>query len=767
MDKDTSELNEPFKMGMSIKHKIMLNVILVIFIALSASTYIAVVTESKIFHTNLIQKGQNLSHNIAAHTRNAFESQNWLFVEYLLHDSARSGQDDIIFAKLIKPNGETYLANNKKYYEEQVAPEFMRNEESIIKDYSFLEENVRKGILLILPFSIEKETWYILLGLSTVPIQQALQSLIIKNIVLGIMLLMLSATVFFILSRSISGPIINLAKAAKTIADGGRDHYIQTISRDEIGLLGHSFNKMIQSIEKAEKALKASNDRLVTVLDSIDATIYVADLESNRVLFMNRAMKLAFGADHEGELCFNVFRGQNEPCAHCKKNRLIDQEGRPTGKLVWEGLNPVNNRWYANYDRAIRWIDDRLVHIQIAFDITNTKELEQKKREAELQLRQSQKMEAIGKMAGGVAHDLNNILSGIINYPELILLDLPEKHKLRKPIKNIQKAGERATTIVNDLLTLARRGVSVSKVINLSEVIRDYLLSPEHDKILSFHPQVEIKLSLADNLEMIKGSPVHLSKAVMNLVSNGSEAMPQGGKIHIKIQNIHLKEAIHGYEIVEPGNYVLLVISDDGIGIAQEEQKKIFEPFYTKKVMGRSGTGLGMAVIWGTIKDHFGYIDLRSSPGKGTAFYIYLPVTKETMPEQPVAHNEVSGLNGKGETILVVDDIKEQRDLAYEMLHLLDYQVATVASGEEAVEYLKNHAVDLLLLDMIMDPGINALEAYKRIIQFKPGQRALITSGYSESDEVKEALKLGVRQYLRKPYNISTLAKAVRQELNV
>jgi len=767
MHKDRTDINEPFKMGLSIKYKIMLNVILVIFIALSASTYIAVVTESKVFHASLIQKGQNLANNIAASTKSAFWSLNWLFVEDLLHDSAKIGQNDIIYTKIVKPNGEVYLANDKKYYGKQVKPELLINEESIIENHYFQDENTLKGIVLVHPVSIGNDYWYILLGLSTDPIHQTLIDLIIKNVVLGVVLLLLSATVFFILTRSISKPIIDLANAARTISDGSRNHYIHTTSKDEIGLLGHSFNKMTQSIEDAEKALRASNDRFLTVLDSIDATIYVADLNTHELLFINREMKDAFGANREGEKCYKVFRSLEEPCANCNNHKLVNQELQPTGRLAWEGRNPVNKRWYANYDRAIRWIDDRMVHIQIAFDITKTKELEHRRREAELKLRQSQKMEAIGKLAGGVAHDLNNILSGIINYPELILLDLPAEHKLRKPIENIKKAGERAATIVNDLLTLARRGVSVSEVVNICEVVENYLRSPEYNKMLSFHPLVSVKLSMAENPAMVKGSPVHLSKAVMNLVSNAAEAMPKGGRIHIKIENILLNERVIGYEAIKPGSYVLVVVSDEGIGIAKEEQEKIFEPFYTKKVMGRSGTGLGMAVIWGTVKDHFGYIDLKSYPGKGTSFYIYLPLTEEKLIEQSGGKNDLSGLSGNGETILVVDDVQEQRDLVLEMLQLLHYKVVTVSGGEEAVDYLRDNSADLIILDMIMAPGINGLETYKRIIEFKPGQRAIIASGYSESDDVKETLRLGAGQYLKKPYNILAIAEAVQQELAV
>lgn len=765
MGKDRAMNVEPFKMGMSIRYKIMLHVVLTIFIALSASTYLAVVTESKVFHTSLIQKGQNLAENIATSTKSAFWSLNWLFVEDLLQSSAMIDHRDIIYSKIVKPNGEIYLANDKKYYGKHVPLTLLKDQISIIKDHIFENERVEEGILLVHPVKIGKDTWYILLGLSTEIIEQTLRDLIFRNVILGALLLLVSSIIMLFVSYSISNPIIDLAHATRRFSDGRLDQFVPTTSRDEIGLLGHSFNKMTESIQDAEKALRASNDRFITVLDSIDATIYVADIDTYEILFMNRSMKKIFGANNEGEVCYKIFSGGDAPCPDCKNSSLISIEGQPTGRIVWERCNPLNKRWYLNYDRAIKWIDDRFVHLQIAFDITKTKELEKNRRETELKLRQSQKMEAIGKLAGGVAHDLNNTLSGIINYPELMLIDLPDDHKLRKPIKNIQKAGERAAAIVNDLLTLARRGVAVSEFVDLNEVIRSYLLSPEHTKILSFHPLVEQHVSLSDNLRLIKGSPIHLSKSVMNLVSNAAEAMPKGGKLAVKTCNIEIEEVSHRFESIQPGSYVLLEVSDQGTGIAEEEQDKIFEPFYTKKSMGRSGTGLGMAVIWGAVKDHFGYIDIKSSLDRGTSFYLYLPSTSENPVHPPPFKNDLLGLNGNGETILVVDDIKEQRDLVSEMLEMLDYTVITIGSGEEAVEYLKTHSVELLILDMILIPGINGLETYKRIIEFKPGQRAIIASGYSESDDVREAQKLGAGQYLRKPYNISALAKTVRRQL--
>jgi len=407
-----------------------------------------------------------------------------------------------------------------------------------------------------------------------------------------------------------------------------------------------------------------------------------------------------------------------------------------------------------------------LVHLQIAVDTTKTRELKQKRQETEAKLRQSQKMEAIGKLAGGVAHDLNNILSGIINYPEILLLDLPEDHEMRELILEIQASGEKAATIVDDLLTLARRGVSVSEVVNLNVVIAQYLTSPEFEKMSSFHPNVITELSLAEDLKSINGSPIHLSKMIMNLISNAAEAMPDGGKISIITRNVDVEDENYGLSRKYPHGYIHLKISDEGVGIEHKEQDKIFEPFFTKKVMGRSGTGLGMAVVWGTVEDHFGHIQLSSEIDKGTLFDVYFPITKDEFVVEVEQENNLSIYKGHGENILIVDDVKEQREIGSKLLTWLGYMVDSVSSGEKAIEFVKEHPVDLMILDMIMEPGINGRETYERILKFKPHQKAIISSGYSKSEDVKKTMAMGAGRYLRKPYAIETFAQAVKQELN-
>jgi CheY-like chemotaxis protein len=358
------------------------------------------------------------------------------------------------------------------------------------------------------------------------------------------------------------------------------------------------------------------------------------------------------------------------------------------------------------------------------------------------------------------------VLSGIISYPDMILMDLDKDAPHRNMVEGIKKSGHKAAAIVQDLLALARRGVFNTGVLNINEdIVKDYLKSPEFKKLQSYHPGVTIETRLAPDLMNIRGSGVHLRKALMNLVSNAAEAQPHGGHIIISTQNSYVDLPIGGYEQVNEGDYVVLRVEDKGMGIAPEDLSRIFEPFYTKKVMGRSGTGLGMAVVWGTVQDHNGYINVNSRIKKGTEFVLYFPVTREI--EEKVADQiSFDTYWGRGEKVLVIDDVKEQRKIASALLCRLNYQVRTVESGEAAITLLKKEPFDILILDMIMDPGIDGFETYTRILHIHPGQKAVIASGYADNQRVKETQGLGAGAYLRKPYTIENLGLAIREELD-
>ncbi|MEE4354028.1 MAG: ATP-binding protein [Desulfatiglans sp.] len=513
-------------------------------------------------------------------------------------------------------------------------------------------------------------------------------------------------------------------------------------------------NQEIEERTQAEEALRESEEKFRLLVENADMAIFIG--QDRVIKFPNPKTSEMLGYSGD-ELATMPFRDLIHPDDRHLLLGTDEKESSPSAGYTFRIINKKKQELWIRLNTVSTTWEGRPGVLNFARDISSQKRME-------IQLEQARKMEAIGTLAGGVAHDLNNILSGIVSYPELLLLDIPENSRLRKPLLTIQESGQKAAAIVQDLLTLARRGVPVTKIVDLNQVIQQYLKSPEYRKLLSYHPYTKVRSDLVPNVLNIMGSPVHLSKTVMNLVSNAAEAMPQGGTILVKTGNQYIDAPIQGYESIDEGDYVVLTISDTGTGIPSRDLNRIFEPFYTKKKMGRSGTGLGMAVVWGTMKDHKGYIDLESTEGKGTRFRLYFPVTRQTLhQEEPLS---LAAYKGRGESILVVDDIEEQRMIASEMLEKLGYKVASVSSGEEAIAYIRENPTDLMVLDMIMEPGMDGLETYKRAIELYPDQKAIIASGFSETDRVRKAQDLGVKAYLRKPYSFEKMGLAVKAGLD-
>jgi len=399
----------------------------------------------------------------------------------------------------------------------------------------------------------------------------------------------------------------------------------------------------------------------------------------------------------------------------------------------------------------------------IVVDITERKQAENERIELEDQLHRAQRMESMGLMAGGIAHDLNNILSGIVSYPELLLMDIPVGSPMRKPMETIMESGMRAADVVTDLMNITR-GVATSKeVLNFNTVVEEYLNSTEHKNLVSIRPSVTFKTQFDSDLLNANGSPTRIKKTLMNLVINASEAIEGSGTVTISTMNQYLDEPLRGYEDVVTGEYIVLTVSDDGLGISQQDLSRIFEPFYSRKVMDRSGTGLGLAVVWNSVQDHDGYINVKSSE-KGTVFDLYFPVTREAMTEAEV-EVPLGDYLGHGEKILVVDDEERQREIASGILKRLGFKAEVVSSGEEAIEYVRENPVDLIVLDMVMPKGINGRKTYEEIIKIRPGQKTIIASGYAKTKEVDKAQELGAGKYIKKPYTLSKVGLAVKEEL--
>lgn len=518
---------------------------------------------------------------------------------------------------------------------------------------------------------------------------------------------------------------------------------------------------------RSARALRESEAKYIDLYENAPDMYYSVDIKTAAIKECNETFIRTTGFSREEILGRPIFDLYYSDSVEDAKKRL--QQFSATGEV-------------RNVERRVKCKDGRLIDISlnvsairnkegkiiysrsIWHDITERKRMEEERLKLEERLHRAEKMQALGTLAGGVAHDLNNVLGVLFGYSQLLLDKIPEESPLRTYASNILKSSEKAAAIVQDLLTLARRGVASPEVINLNEVISEFYSSPVFDRLKAYHPNVTFRTELDKDLLHIKGSPIHLEKTVMNLISNAAEAISDRGEVTIRTENRYLDKTVRDYDEIKEGDYVVLTISDTGRGIAAADMGKIFEPFYTKKVMGRSGTGLGLAVVWGTVKDHNGYINVRSEEANGSTFTLYFPVTREalTRGKQKIP---IEQYMGRGEAILAVDDVPEQREVVTSILTRLGYQVHTVSSGEEAVTYLRTHKADLLLLDMVMDPGINGMETYKRVLEINRKQKAIIMSGFSETDLVKKSLELGAGTFVSKPYLMEKIGLAIRAEL--
>lgn len=520
----------------------------------------------------------------------------------------------------------------------------------------------------------------------------------------------------------------------------------EQLAYKEFREIGDLANTMLVERNTILQEISVSRDEWINTFNAIGDFILLLDPEGC-VLRANEAANNILGVAPDGAI------GMHYSSFCCDKSpineTLLDQ--RPHSAEIEN--EKLGRQFHASSFPIFTPEGELHKIIYIARDITEQKRLKE-------QLIQSQKMEAIGLLAGGVAHDLNNILSGIVSYPDLILLQLPEGSQLRKQVIAIQQSGQRAAEIVADLLTLARGIAANKKVVDLNTLIVEHLSSPEGEKLKESYPLISISTNFGVSLPYCSCSPVHIKKSLMNLLINGAEAISGEGQIRLSTNNEYFAQKKAKELGIESGRYVMLKVEDTGSGIPASDIERIFEPFYTKKVMGKSGSGLGLAVVWNTIQDHTGAIKVRSSVGS-TEFTLYLPATEKTMQRDITSLNP-GELEGHGETILIVDDDQQQRDIALRFTRELGYKAEAVETGETAIIFLAEKMVDLVILDMILGTGMNGRETYEKILQTHPGQKALVISGYSQDSEVQRTQQIGAGQYVKKPYTINQLGVAIK-----
>ncbi len=524
----------------------------------------------------------------------------------------------------------------------------------------------------------------------------------------------------------------------------------------------------VAEVKKREKILLEQYQLLKTTIDSLSHPFYMIDANTYKIIIANHASgyNIDFGVNDAPQTCYELTHRSSIPCHLAGEACPVDIVKRTGQPVVVEHIHfdSENNRRYSEvHGYPVFDVDGRVSRIiEYCFDITEGKKSEEQQNELRERLQRAEKMEALGLLAGGIAHDLNNMLGPLVGYPELMMAKLPEDSPLRKNLRVMAKSAGDAAAVIQDLLTLARRGRCELIATNLNNVIINFLESPAYKELSGKRRDVRLQLLLNENISNILGSEPHLAKVIMNLVGNAYEAMGPGGKLKIQTTQSHATALRCGFDKINPGEYISLSISDTGAGIPPEDMKRIFEPYFSRKKMGESGSGLGLSIVYGIVKDHKGYYDVISELGKGTEFILYFPASAVPISERPAPSTNPAG----HETVLIIDDSKEQCDLASEMLRIMGYTAVSAGGGREAVEYLKSNRVDIVLLDMIMEEGFGGLETYQEILKINPNLKAVIISGYSETDQVQETQKLGAGQFIRKPFSCEELAGAIRAELD-
>ena len=516
--------------------------------------------------------------------------------------------------------------------------------------------------------------------------------------------------------------------------------------------------KEIHERETAEKAQKKSEDKFQTIVENMQ-DVYFKTAMDGEIRYCSPSCLMMSGYSQEELIGNSSSILYHNPADRQQVISALSQDSRLYGlELLFKNKN---GSIYDTEFNADLIFDDQGNPDGIRGtirDVTTPKK-------AKEQMQRAEKMEAIGLMAGGVAHDLNNIITSIVGYPDLMLKTLPEDSELHKPLNAIKESGQRAAEIIADLLTVSSGAATSLEVHDLRQLIAEYNQSPEFKMVNQSSPDVLITTSYDTTDPVIACSPVHIKKCLMNLVNNAVEAILTKGTIEISTSMETLDNTVAAAHHIQQGDYIVLTIADDGSGIEVSDLAHIFEPFYSKKHLGRSGTGLGLAIVWNTVRNHNGTVTVNSN-AEGTVFKLYFPYLEEDMS---IALNSDT-LNkvdeGKGETVLIIDDERNVRDVANQILSTHGYLVSEVSSGEEAITYLQNNQADIILLDMLMEPGINGRKTYEQILGVSPGQKALICSGFSASEDVTETLALGAGLFIKKPFTKDQLCLALRKVLD-
>ena len=526
------------------------------------------------------------------------------------------------------------------------------------------------------------------------------------------------------------------------------------IDNEIVGVAG--ILRDITDRKRAEEALRESEEKYRLLVENANDTIFI--VQDGQVKFPNPSTLYLTGYSEDdlvGKSFVDFIHPDDRALVIERHLKRLGGEQLPpqypfriiakSGEILWVEINAALINW-----------EGRPATLNFIRDISGQKQLE-------AQLQQAQKMEAVGTLAGGIAHDFNNLLQAINGYTQILLMDKISDNPEYTHLSAIQKAADRAAQLVRQLLLFSRKAETARKSLDLNVELEQARRMLER----TIPRMIDIEIHPGSRLWTVNADPVQIEQMLLNFGSNAADAMPDGGKFIVRTENVNVGNDESQMHLgADPGNYVVLTVSDTGAGMDQDTVAHIFEPFYTTKETGK-GTGLGLASVYGIVKSHGGYIDCLSSPGQGATFRVYLPAAGhvEAMPEENIGFEPLKG--GK-ETILVVDDEASIRDLTTEALERFGYTVLIATSGEDALDVFIDPAnqVDLVVLDLGM-PGMGGHRCLREIQQIDPMAKIVVVSGYSVDGQIKKTLESGAKGFIAKPYQLNDLLSTIRSVLDV
>ena len=606
------------------------------------------------------------------------------------------------------------------------------------------------------------DTGHLVLLQDWAPTQAFLDELRASLILAGIGGFIIALAGGLVFSHRTSRPLMDIASAARDIAGGDWSRVVPARGSAEATTMATAFNDMTRSLRNQAERLNASYRRFATVTQSARDAIISTD-ELNNITFWNRSAEATFGYTETevlGRPIVNLIV-ESDRAAYKAALPQPNADDLTFGHIIEvTGTRKDGTRFPCEFSLAALHGSEGTAFTAVVRDVMERKQSQDQLKQRDEQLRQAQKMEAIGRLAGGVAHDFNNLLMAIRGYAEMIVRNLPAGDERRTDAEEILKASDRAAGLTRQLLAFSRREVITQQAVALDHLVET--MQTMLQRLIG--PEIQIATEIWPDLTPVLGDSTQLEQILVNLVINARDAMPKGGKITVELRNVELdKIGVAAHPGLQPGDYVEMSVSDTGTGMDADTMSRIFEPFFTTKDAGK-GTGLGLATVYGIVQQNNGAIEVQSRVGHGTTFYIYLPRATDLGKPAPIQPATMASGN---ETILLVEDDDRVRALVSNLLRKNGYTVLLASAGDQALEIAARHRgrIHLLLTDVVM-PGLNGRILSERLTVVRPDTRVLYMSGYSDDAILRHGVRKAAAHFIQKPFSIDALAHKIRETLN-